>query len=93
AGATRKVRATSRHNRLSVRIRSMASLFVPLILRTLTRAERLSQAITARYYGTRVHSRYLEWKAGRIELFLRVALPLAAAALVYASIATRMYLP
>lgn len=90
---TSKVRATDRHNRLSVRIRSMASLFVPLILRTLTRAERLSQAITARYYGTRIHSRYLEWKAGRIELFLRVALPLAAAVLVYASIATRMYIP
>jgi len=81
---------TGRTNRLSGRIRSMASLFVPLILRTLTRAERLSQAITARCYGTRAHTRYLEWKTGLIERVLRFALPAAAAAFAYASYMFRM---
>lgn len=89
-GSTHGGMHTGRTNRLSGRIRSMASLFVPLILRTLTRAERLSQAITARCYGTRAHTRYLEWKTGLIERVLRFALPAAAAAFAYASYMFRM---
>ncbi len=41
------------------RLRSLASLFVPLVLRTLSRADRLAEAIVARKYGARGHTRYL----------------------------------
>ncbi len=41
------------------RLRALASLFVPLVLRTLSRADRLAEAIVARQYGTRAHTRYL----------------------------------
>jgi len=66
-------------------VMSMASLFVPLVLRTLTRAERLSQAITARYYGTGGNSRYLVWQIRFGQRILNVAIPLLAGSLVYLS--------
>jgi len=66
-------------------VMSMASLFVPLVLRTLTRAERLSQAITARYYGTGRNSRYLVWQIRFAQRILNIAVPLLAGLLVYLS--------
>ena len=66
-------------------IQSMASLFVPLILRTLTRAERLAQAITARYYGSGKNSRYLHWKTEIRHLILGIAVTALAALLILAS--------
>ena len=49
--------ANSRKKGIVGTVSYMASLFVPLVLRTLTRAERLSHAITARYYGTGKHTK------------------------------------
>jgi energy-coupling factor transport system ATP-binding protein len=66
-------------------VQSMASLFVPLILRTLTRAERLAQAITARYYGAGKNSRYLHWKTEICHLILGIAVTALAALLIFAS--------
>ncbi len=66
-------------------VQSMASLFVPLILRTLTRAERLAQAITARYYGAGKNSRYLHWKTGIGHLILGVAVTALAVLIILAS--------
>jgi len=63
----------------------MASLFVPLVLRTLTRAERLSQAITARYYGTGKHTRYQKWPLRLSERILIVAVPVLSVAYIYFS--------
>jgi energy-coupling factor transport system permease/ATP-binding protein len=78
AGATRK-------KGLMATIGSMASLFVPLVLRTLTRAERLSQAISARYYGVGKNSRYLHWKTERAQRILVVSIPAATVVLIYVS--------
>jgi len=54
------------------RIRSSVSLFVPLVVRTLVRAERLAQAISARYYGAiKKHSRYIVYRPGVAERILQ----------------------
>ena len=55
------------------------------MLRTLTRAERLAEAITARYYGKGKNSRYLHWKTGISHLILGIAVPALAALLILAS--------
>lgn len=55
------------------KIASMASLFVPLMMRTLTRSERLSSAITARYYGSAKNTRFLHWKIGFWQTILMIA--------------------
>ncbi|MBN1617403.1 MAG: ATP-binding cassette domain-containing protein [Spirochaetales bacterium] len=47
------------------RISLFASLIVPLIMRTLVRADRLAEAITARYYGAAVATRYLQVSSRR----------------------------
>ena len=67
-------------------IQSMTSLFVPLVLRTLTRADRLSQAITARYYGSGKNSRYLHWKTGIGQRILVLAVPAFVALLILFSV-------
>jgi energy-coupling factor transport system ATP-binding protein len=69
---------------------SMASLFVPLMLRTLTRAERLAQAITARYYGSGKNSRYLLWQTGMWQRILVLSVMLFSGVLVYLSIKIRI---
>jgi energy-coupling factor transporter transmembrane protein EcfT len=69
---------------------SMASLFVPLMLRTLTRAERLAQAITARYYGTGKNSRYLLWKTKKGQRILILSVMLLSGILVYLSVKIRI---
>ncbi len=66
-------------------LRSMASLFVPLTLRTLTRAERLAQAVSARYYGKGRHTRYLHWKTGAAQIILTLSVMLISGFLVYLS--------
>jgi energy-coupling factor transport system ATP-binding protein len=76
AGAGRGLKAT---------VQSMASLFVPLMLRTLTRAERLAEAVTARYYGAAKNSRYLHWKTRGSHLILGISVPAIAAFLIVAS--------
>lgn len=69
------------------RMRSAISLFVPLVVRTLVRAERLAQAISARYYGAvKKHSRYLEYRPTVIERLLQAASVLSIAAVIAASI-------
>ncbi len=76
AGAGRGLKAT---------VQSMASLFVPLMLRTLTRAERLAEAVTARYYGVGKNSRYLHWKTRVGHLILGISVPAIAVLLIVAS--------
>ncbi|HNY20891.1 MAG TPA: ATP-binding cassette domain-containing protein [Treponemataceae bacterium] len=71
-------------------LRSMASLFVPLTLRTLTRAERLAQAVSARYYGKGRHTRYLHWKTGAAQIILILSVMLLSGFLVYLSIMIRI---
>lgn len=81
-------------------LRSAATLFVPLIIRTLIRADRLAEAITARYY--RVGNlkrdgsgksfvrptRYFQWKTGWKEHCVAVCSIVVAATLIYVSWAT-----
>lgn len=64
---------------------SMASLIVPLFLRTLVRAERLAQAVTARYYGASESTRYLSWKVSIGRRILVIATFAVAVSLVVAS--------
>jgi len=71
---------------LMVKISSMASLFVPLILRTLSRASHLSEAITARYYGTGKNSRYSHWKIGIGQIILVLAVPVLTGVLIFVSV-------
>jgi len=87
ARAVRQAGAVSRRGPIR-RIQSMASLFIPLILRTLIRAERLAEAITARYYGSGKHTRYLVWKTG----FAQRSMTLVAMVLAGALIALSYYL-
>ena len=70
---------------LMVKISSMASLFVPLMIRTLTRAERLAQAITARYYGATKNSRYLHWNTGKKRILVIATMILTTGLLIYVS--------
>lgn len=68
------------------RVASMASLFVPLVIRTLTRADRLASAVTARYYGNGKNSRYLHWKIGFWQSILVIAVPVLTGLLIFLSI-------
>ena len=77
--------APSRRRGLIDAVGSAASLFVPLMLRTLTRSERLAEAIHARYYGTGKNSRFLLWKSGMAERILLIAAPVAAAIIIVLS--------
>ena len=77
--------APSRRRGLIDAVGSAASLFVPLMLRTLTRSERLAEAIHARYYGTGKNSRFLLWKSGVAERILLIAAPVAAAIIIVLS--------
>lgn len=65
-------------NLKKISIRSSVSLFVPLMIRTLTRADQLSQAIIARYYGKFTHSRYVVWNPSFLEKLTWFLLPLGA---------------
>lgn len=58
------------------RVREALSLFVPLILRTLSRSDRIAEAIAARQYGTRKHSRYYARARKGYETGLGLALSL-----------------
>jgi energy-coupling factor transport system ATP-binding protein len=71
-------------------VSSMASLFVPLVVRTLTRAERLAQAIEARYYGAAKNSRYLHWKTGNAQRILILSIPVLTGILIYVSYMIRI---
>ncbi len=66
-------------------VQSMATLFVPLVLRTLTRAEHLAEAITASYYGTEKHTRYFFRKKGWKQRVTGIVTVLSFAAVIYAS--------
>ena len=44
------------------KIRETAALIVPIVTRTLAKAEKLSLAISARYYTSGKHTRLLKWK-------------------------------
>ena len=44
------------------KIRETAALIVPIVMRTLAKAEKLSVAISARYYTAGKHTRLLKWK-------------------------------
>lgn len=70
----------------AAKISSMASLFVPLILRTLSRAGHLSEAITARYYGTGKNSRYSHWKISIGQIILVLAVPVLTGVLIFVSL-------
>jgi energy-coupling factor transport system permease/ATP-binding protein len=70
---------------LGSKISSTASLFVPLMLRTLSRAVRLSEAITARYYGVAKNSRYLDWKITIGETILGIVVPVITGLFIFAS--------
>ena len=75
-----------RKKSVAAKISSMASLFVPLILRTLSRAGHLSEAITARYYGTGKNSRYSHWKIGIGQIILVLAVPVLTGVLIFVSV-------
>jgi energy-coupling factor transporter ATP-binding protein EcfA2/energy-coupling factor transporter transmembrane protein EcfT len=77
--------ADSRRKGLVNSVSYMASLFVPLVIRTLTRADRLSQAITARYYGTGKSSRYLHWKSSPGRRLAVVSFPVVSLLLIFLS--------
>ena len=67
------------------KIRQTAALIVPLALRTLAKAEKLSLAIAARGYSGKKHTRYLAWQLKiRHVLFLAVLLAFSAI-LIYGS--------
>lgn len=66
-------------------VQSMATLFVPLVLRTLSRAEHLAEAITARYYGAAKHTRYFLRKTGWKQRVTIVVTMLVFAAVIYGS--------
>lgn len=70
------------------KVASMASLFVPLVIRTLTRADRLASAVTARYYGNGKNSRYLHWKIGFWQSILVIAVPVLTGLLIFLSMYT-----
>ena len=70
---------------IGAKISSMASLFVPLVIRTLTRADRLASAVTARYYGNGKNSRYLYWKIGFRQSILVIAVPFLTGLLIFLS--------
>ena len=70
---------------IGAKISSMASLFVPLVIRTLTRADRLASAVTARYYGNGKNSRYLHWKIGFWQSILVIAVPVLTGLLIFLS--------
>jgi energy-coupling factor transporter transmembrane protein EcfT len=74
-----------RQRGLIAAVSSMASLFVPLILRTLSRAELLAQAISARYYGSGKNSRYLQWRGGVGRLILVISVAGLTAAAIFLS--------
>ncbi len=77
--------SSGRRKGASGTVSSMASLFVPLVLRTLTRAERLAQAITARYYGRAKSTRYSQWKITVPQIILITALPVFTGLLIFLS--------
>lgn len=78
----RIVRGSGRKRGLVAAVTSTASLFVPLVIRTLTRADLLAQAITARYYGTGEKTRYMHWQFGKGQIIVCIALPLLALAMI-----------
>jgi energy-coupling factor transport system ATP-binding protein len=73
---------------VGAKISSMASLFVPLVIRTLIRADRLASAVTARYYGNGKNSRYLHWKIGFLQSILGIAVPVLTGLLIFLSMYT-----
>ncbi|HKL86185.1 MAG TPA: ATP-binding cassette domain-containing protein [Treponemataceae bacterium] len=85
--AARKMRGAGlkKKENIAEKITTLASLFVPLVIRTLTRAERLAQAIQARYYGFGKKSRYMHWKVTALHIVLILVAALTATALVYLS--------
>lgn len=86
----RKIRGAGlkKKQKISEKITALASLFVPLVIRTLTRAERLAQAIQARYYGTGKKSRYMHWKVKPSHIFFIVAAAIIASVLVWFSLSS-----
>ncbi len=75
ARMVRQGRAAKRAARNPVaRALAAVPLFVPLVIRTLVRAERLAEAIAARYYGTGRRTRYLDRPVRPIEIALAVLL-------------------
>lgn len=67
------------------KIKETAALIVPLILRTLTKAEKLSLAATARYYSAGKHTRYLKWETRKKHIFFLVFVIAFSAILIYGS--------
>jgi energy-coupling factor transport system ATP-binding protein len=78
-------RKKDRRGGIGAKVSSMASLFVPLVIRTLTRADRLASAVTARYYGNGKNSRYLHWKIGFWQSILVIAVPVLTGLLIFLS--------
>lgn len=75
ARMVRQGRAAKRAARNPVaRALAAVPLFVPLVIRTLVRAERLAEAIAARYYGTGRRTRYLDRPVRPVEIALAVLL-------------------
>lgn len=75
---------------IMAKIRLLSSLFVPLVLRTFVRAERMAEAITARYYGKKGHSRYLHWKTDFRHPILLVLVAVTTALMISMSIIIRI---
>ena len=67
------------------KIREAAALIVPIVMRTLAKAEKLSLAITVRYYTSGKHTRLLKWKLRPAHAAFIILFAAFSALLVYAS--------
>jgi len=86
ARIVRQGRAARRAARNPVaRALAAVPLFVPLVIRTLVRAERLAEAIAARYYGTGKRTRYLDRPVRPAEIALAVFLVASVVAFAFIS--------
>lgn len=67
------------------KIKETAALIVPLIIRTLTKAEKLSTAAAARYYSAGKHTRYPRWKTEKKHILFLIFVIAFSAILIYGS--------
>lgn len=81
---TERTKTRKKHRKRN-KLKESAALIVPIILRTLAKAEKLSMAATARYYSGGKHTRYLKWKTTPGHIFSLAFLIAFSAILIYVS--------
>ncbi|ULQ59066.1 ATP-binding cassette domain-containing protein [Brucepastera parasyntrophica] len=88
--AARIIRGAEIKKGLYGKVRSMISLLVPLILRTLIHAERFAESINARYYNSKTASRYLKWKISVPQVLFCLLLPVFCGLCIFLSVKIRI---